>query len=36
MATRELKPLVGPTTTFGPKDIRPLQTPHNDALVIQL
>ena len=22
--------------TFGPEDMRPLQTPHNDALVIQL
>ncbi|KAJ8422188.1 hypothetical protein Cgig2_015419 [Carnegiea gigantea] len=32
MAARELKTLVGPTITFGPED---LQTPHNDALVIQ-
>ncbi|KAJ8435744.1 hypothetical protein Cgig2_003166 [Carnegiea gigantea] len=36
MATGELKPLVGPTMTFGPENMRPLQTPHNDALVIQL
>ncbi|KAJ8432523.1 LOW QUALITY PROTEIN: hypothetical protein Cgig2_030315 [Carnegiea gigantea] len=36
MSTRELKPLVGPTLTFGPEDISPLQASHNDALVIQL
>ena len=36
MAARDLKPLIGPTMTFGPKDICLLQTPHNDALVIQL
>ncbi|KAJ8425531.1 hypothetical protein Cgig2_021336 [Carnegiea gigantea] len=36
MAARELKPLVGPTMTFGLEDMRPSQTPHNDALVIQL
>ncbi|KAJ8422437.1 hypothetical protein Cgig2_014328 [Carnegiea gigantea] len=36
MAAKELKLLMGPTMTFGPKDIRPLQTPYNDALVIQL
>ncbi|KAJ8426528.1 LOW QUALITY PROTEIN: hypothetical protein Cgig2_022535 [Carnegiea gigantea] len=36
MATRELKPLVGLTITFGPEDMRPLQTPHKDALVIQI
>jgi len=27
---------VGPTMTFGLEDKCPLQTPHNDALVIQL
>jgi len=31
MATRELKLLMGPTMTFGPEDMRSLQTPHNDA-----
>jgi len=36
MAARELKPLVGPTVTFGPEDIHPLQAPHNDPLVVQL
>jgi len=36
MAAKELKPLVGPTITLGLQDMRPLQTPHNDALVIQL
>ncbi|KAJ8451884.1 hypothetical protein Cgig2_007367 [Carnegiea gigantea] len=36
MAARELKPLVGPTMTFSSEDMRPLQTPQNDALVIQL
>ncbi|KAJ8437343.1 hypothetical protein Cgig2_009683 [Carnegiea gigantea] len=36
MATRELKPLKVPTMTFGPEDKHPLQTPHNDALVIHL
>ena len=34
MATRELKLLMGPTMTFGPKDVCPMQTPHNDALLI--
>ncbi|KAJ8445917.1 hypothetical protein Cgig2_009846 [Carnegiea gigantea] len=27
---------MGPTMTFGSKDMHPLQTPHNDALMIQL
>jgi len=36
MAARELKPLVGPTVIFGPEDMRPLQPPHNDPLVLQL
>ncbi|KAJ8420866.1 LOW QUALITY PROTEIN: hypothetical protein Cgig2_021282 [Carnegiea gigantea] len=36
MSAKELKPVMGPTITFGPEDMRPLQTPHNDALVIQL
>ena len=36
MAAKELKPLMELTMTFGSKDIHPLQTPHNDALVIQL
>ncbi|KAJ8438067.1 hypothetical protein Cgig2_025472 [Carnegiea gigantea] len=36
MAARELKLLVGPTMTFGLEDMRPLRTPHNDTLVIQL
>jgi len=36
IAARELKPLVGPTVTFGPEDMRPLQAPHNDPLVVQL
>ncbi|KAJ8446779.1 hypothetical protein Cgig2_016089 [Carnegiea gigantea] len=35
-AARDLKPLNGPTMTFGPNDMHPLQTPYNDALVIQL
>ena len=36
MAARELRPLTGPTITFGPEDMRPLQAPHNDPLVVQL
>jgi len=36
MAARELKPLVGPTMTLGSEDMRLLQAPHNDPLVIQL
>ncbi|KAJ8431309.1 hypothetical protein Cgig2_032299 [Carnegiea gigantea] len=36
IAIRELNPPVGPIVTFGPKNMRPLQTPHNDALVMQL
>jgi len=36
MATKELRPLSGPTMTFGPDDVRPLQAPHNDPLVVQL
>ncbi|KAJ8428237.1 hypothetical protein Cgig2_009952 [Carnegiea gigantea] len=36
MATRELKSAVGPTMAFGLEDLHPLQTPHNDDLVIQL
>ncbi|KAJ8424600.1 hypothetical protein Cgig2_006655 [Carnegiea gigantea] len=36
IATKELNPLVGPTMTFGPKDICPMQIPHIEALVIQL
>ncbi|KAJ8437473.1 hypothetical protein Cgig2_002974 [Carnegiea gigantea] len=36
MAAREWKPLVRSTMTFGPEDMHPLQTSHNDALVIQL
>jgi len=36
MAARELKLLVGLTMMFGLEDMHPLQTPHNDALVIQL
>jgi len=36
MAARELNPLVEPTVTFGPEDMRLLQAPHNDPLVAQL
>jgi len=36
MTANELKAVVGPTMTFGPKDMCLLQTPYNDALVIQL
>ena len=36
MAARELRPLNGPTMTFGPKDMCPLQASHNDPLVVQL
>jgi len=36
MAARELKPLVEPTVTFGLEDMRLLQAPHNDPLVVQL
>ena len=36
MAAKELKPLVGPTVTFSPEDMRPLQAPHNDPLLVQL
>jgi len=36
MATKELKPLMWPTMIVSPYYMRPLQTPHNDALVIQL
>ena len=36
MVTKELNPLVGLIVIFGPEDIRPLQTPHNDPLVVQL
>ena len=36
MAARELRPLNGPTMTFGSEDMRPLQAPHNDPLVVQL
>ena len=36
MAARELRPLSGPTMTLGPKDMHPLQAPHNDPLVVQL
>ena len=36
MAARELKPLVGPTVTFGPEGMCPLQALHNDPLVVQL
>ena len=36
MVARELRPLTGPTMTFGPKDMRPLQAPHNDPLIVQL
>ncbi|KAJ8425787.1 hypothetical protein Cgig2_014500 [Carnegiea gigantea] len=32
----KLKQLIRPTITFGPRDMHPLQTSHNDALVIQL
>jgi len=35
MVVKELKPLVGPTVIFGPEDVRSLQTPHNDPLVVQ-
>jgi len=34
MAARELWPLTGPTMTFGPEDMRSLQAPHNDPLVV--
>ncbi|KAJ8425109.1 LOW QUALITY PROTEIN: hypothetical protein Cgig2_015887 [Carnegiea gigantea] len=34
-ATKELKPLVELILTFGPEDMRLLQTPYNDALMIQ-
>jgi len=36
MAARGLRPLTGPTRTFGPEDLRPLQAPHDDPLVVQL
>ena len=36
MAATELKPLVRPTVTFDPKDMRLLQAPHNNPLVVQL
>ena len=36
MAAMGLKPLIGVTMTFAPEDIRPFQTPHNDAFVIQI
>ncbi|KAJ8436832.1 hypothetical protein Cgig2_018928 [Carnegiea gigantea] len=36
MATGGLRSLRGPTMTFSLEDIRPLQTHHNDALLIQL
>ena len=36
MAARELRPLNGPTMTFGLEDMRPLQAPYNDLLVVQL
>jgi len=36
MVARQLRPLNGPTMTFGPKDMHPLQAPHNDPLVVQL
>jgi len=36
MVTKELKSPTGPTMVFGLDDIRPLQAPYNDALVIQL
>ena len=36
IVTKELKPFVGLTMTFDLKDMSPLQTLHNDALVIQL
>ena len=36
MVARELRPLVGPMVTFGPEDMRPLQAPHNNPLVVQL
>ena len=36
MVTRDLKPLVGSTVTFSPEDMRPLQTPPDNALVRQL
>jgi len=36
MVVEELNALVGPTMIFSPEDICPLQTPHNDALVIHL
>ena len=36
MVARELRLLVRPMVTFGPKDMRPLQAPHNDPLVVHL
>ncbi|KAJ8420332.1 hypothetical protein Cgig2_006247 [Carnegiea gigantea] len=36
IAAKELKPLIGPTMTFGLEDMHPFQTPHNDTLVMQL
>jgi len=36
MAAKELKPLMGPTVVSGPEDMCPLQTLHNDPLVVQL
>ncbi|KAJ8420270.1 hypothetical protein Cgig2_015391 [Carnegiea gigantea] len=36
MPTRELKPLMGPTITFSPEGMRPLQISHNDAFIIQI
>jgi len=36
MTARELGPLSGPIMTFGLEDMRPLQGPHNDSLVVQL
>jgi len=36
MAAKVLKPLVGLTMIVSSKDMHPRQTPHNDALVIQL
>ena len=34
MTARELRPLTGPTMTFEPEDMRPLQAPHNDPPVV--
>jgi len=36
MVAKEFKPRVGLTMTVSPKNMHPLQTSHNDALVIQL